>query len=213
MTYTEIIDNIQTRIENLIAERFSGTYMNITIEPSDYNPDIDDEITVTITVTDQNDDPISNWNVPLQINGTAVATTLTTDTNGQVTYTHSCDDWGICRFSVKSFVAFINVEGWRIAQNDSNYFLKYNDKLVFARVSVAINVNWSTTVGHLGAEWLKDPNHPEINLRPRMPISASQAPNKTIMLANNDYRVGYFTHTGTGTGGLYASFTQMVGST
>ena len=205
MTYTEIIDNIQTRIENLIAERFSGTYMNITIEPSDYNPDIDDEITVTITVTDQNDDPISNWNVPLQINGTAVATTLTTDTNGQVTYTHSCDDWGICRFSVKSFSCFIKVDGWRIVHNSVPYYLKYNDKMVYALINYSSSVNWSTTISHLGAEWLKDTTH-NIDLRPPMPVSVSPSANKTIMLANNDYRVGWFTDSGTATGGLYAHF-------
>ena len=111
MTYTEIIDNIQTRIENLISERFTGTYFNIKIEPSNYNPDIDDTITVTITVTDQNDDPIPNWTVPLTINGTAITGTLTTNANGVATYNYTCSEWGVCRFSVKSCSTQINVTG------------------------------------------------------------------------------------------------------
>lgn len=111
MTYTEIIDNIQNRIENIISERFAGTYQHITIEPSNYNPSIDDEITITITVTDQNDDPISNWTVPLMINGNAVTSTLKTNTNGVATYTYTCSEWGAVKFSVKSQTTQIQVTG------------------------------------------------------------------------------------------------------
>ena len=162
MTYTEIIDNIQTRIENLIAERFSGTYMNITIEPSDYNPDIDDEITITITVTDQNDDPISNWNVPLTINGTAVATTLTTDTNGQVTYTHSCDDWGVCRFSVNSFATQINVSGWKQIVTGENYDVYRTRDRVKVVLHTTSSRNCTTTWQNFTTQLFSD-----VSLRPK----------------------------------------------
>ena len=189
-------------LKDWFTSKDNEIHYNIT--SSNYNPNIDSTVTITVTVTDGDDNLVDNHSFTLNANGTDVS--LTTS-NGVATYSHTCSNWGVCRFSVKSYSCFIKVDGWRIAQNDSNYFLKYNDKLVFARVSVYSSVNWSTTVNHLGAEWLKDPNHPEIELRPRMRVSASQAPNKTVMLADNDYRVGYFTHTGTGTGGLYASFT------
>ena len=108
MTYTEIIDSINNRINNIISDRLSGSYMHVTIEPSNYNPNIDDEITVTIKATDHNDDPISNWTVPLLINGTAVTDTIKTGTDGTATYTYTCNSWGVCRFSVKSFSTQIN---------------------------------------------------------------------------------------------------------
>ena len=157
MTYTEIIDNIQTRIENIISDRFSGSYTNIKIEPSKNNPDIDEEITVTITVTDQNDDPISNWNVPLAINGTLVATTLTTDNNGQVTYNHTCSDWGICRFSVKSFISFINVTGWKRVVNQADGKIQvYTDgetaQFTF-QGSQTINANNTTNLGTIPSQY------------------------------------------------------------
>ena len=144
MTYTEIIDNIQTRTENLISERFTGTYFNIKIEPSNYNPDIDDTITVTITVTDQNDDPIPNWTVPLTINGTAITGTLTTNANGVATYNYTCSEWGVCRFSVKTFSAFVNVAGWKTVQTGSKFTAKSNGRAVSVKCSQESN---SGTVG------------------------------------------------------------------
>lgn len=134
MTHTEIIDNIQTRIENLISERFTGTYFNIKIEPSNYNPNIDDTITVTITVTDQNDDPIPNWTVPLTINGTAITGTLTTNANGVATYNYTCSEWGVCRFSVKSCSTHINVTGFKQIQSNITYALYVDESSRTAQV-------------------------------------------------------------------------------
>lgn len=99
----------------------------------------------------------------------------------------------------------INVDGWRLVHNDGTYYLRYTDKLVYATINYPTSVNWSTTISHLGAEWLQDKDR-GIDLRPRMPVSVSPSANKTIVLTNNDYRIGWNTHTGTATGGLYAHF-------
>ena len=116
MSYQEVIDNITNRIETIISERLPNTYQHITIEASDYNPSIDDTITVTITVTDSTDNPVTGWTVPLLVNGTSVSG-LVTDSNGEVEYTYTCTDWGSVKFSVNSYTCFINVTGWKLRQS------------------------------------------------------------------------------------------------
>ena len=167
MTYTEIIDNIQTRIENIISERLAGTYQHITIEPSDYNPDIDDEITVTITVLDQNDDPITNWNVPLMINGTSITGTITTNSQGVATYTHTCDTFGMLKFSVKSAMTQIKVGGWKThldtgASSDPRWIVEYNETTTRVILSFSNSqtiptnaTNYSTTLFPSSVSYLR----------------------------------------------------------
>lgn len=129
----------------------------------------------------------------------------TTGVNGTFSLTYTADTWGLVMFSTNTNSVQINVGGWRVVQDDGIYYLKYNDKLVYASINYATSVNWSTTISHLGAEWLQDRTH-NIDLRPPMPISVSPSANKNIMIVNNDYRVGWFTNSGTATGGLYAHF-------
>ena len=78
------------------------------ITASDYNPNIDSSITITVTVTDGNDNLVDNHSFTLNANGTDVS--LTTS-NGVATYSYTCSDWGVCRFSVKSYSTQINVTG------------------------------------------------------------------------------------------------------
>jgi hypothetical protein len=171
MTYTEIIDNIQTRIENIISERLAGTYQHITIEPSDYNPDIDDEITVTITVLDQNDDPITNWNVPLMINGTSITGTITTNSQGVATYTHTCDTFGMLKFSVKSSMTQIKIGGWKtlteISGDNIYWKVEYNETHTKVRLSYG-NSQTATTSETAYGTTLIDSNHSY--LTPILPV-------------------------------------------
>ena len=134
MTEQRVIDNIQTRLETLIGERFTGTYHNIDINCSNYNPDIDTTITVTVTVTDQNDDPVTGYTVPLKIDGTSI-TGVTTNSSGVATYNYSCNTWGVHKISVKSVSAFIDVKGWKTFINSSTYTGKYNDEYVTLNIS------------------------------------------------------------------------------
>ena len=110
MSFNEVIDNINTRIENIISTRLPNTYQHIRIEPSNYNPSIDDTITITITVTDQSETPVTGFSVPLTVNGESV-TGLTTNSNGVATYSYTCDEWGIVKFEVNSYTCFIKVTG------------------------------------------------------------------------------------------------------
>jgi hypothetical protein len=180
MTYTEIIDNIQTRIENIISERLAGTYQHITIEPSDYNPDIDDEITVTITVLDQNDDPISNWNVPLMINGTSITGTITTNSQGVATYTHTCDTFGMLKFSVKSAMTQIKVGGWKTYKETEVWKVEYNETHTRVTLASTITVNVTTTPTRYGTVLFSD-----WWLRPKQPMMFPTYNSNVIVMASN----------------------------
>ena len=146
MTTQKIIDNIQTRLENLISERFSGTYQNIDISCSTYNPTIDTSVTITITVTDQNDDPISGFTVPLKIDGTSI-TGITTNSSGVATHTYTCTEWGNHKISVKNTSAFINVTGWRtITHTNYKLFINGAERLCeirYYRPGTSIGTSWT----------------------------------------------------------------------
>ena len=74
---------------------------------SNHNPTIDSTVQITISVTDGNGAPVTNHSFILDANGTNVS--LTTDQNGEATYNYTCSSWGICRFSIKTFVSYINI--------------------------------------------------------------------------------------------------------
>jgi len=86
---------------------------------SDYNPNIGSNVTITITVTDQSDNTVPNHSFTLNANGTNVS--LTTNSNGVVTYSYTCSTWGVCRFSVNSYSTQINVTGQKKVKEGSNW--------------------------------------------------------------------------------------------
>jgi len=108
-----------------IAEILGRNYEITNIECSDYNPSIDGNITVTITVTDVFGDAISNESVTVtasegnftQLNGTSITAaatvTATTNISGQFTLTYNCSVWGLITFSANTTSNQIRVKGWR----------------------------------------------------------------------------------------------------
>lgn len=127
---------------NVQASTILGTNYKITnIEASDYNPTIDDYITVTITVNDVYGDPVTDESVTVtategtftQLNGssiTAAATvTGTTNSSGQFTLTYSCTEWGIINFSANNQSTQVNVIGFK-SQNMWNGTLYYDNEKV-----------------------------------------------------------------------------------
>lgn len=114
---------------NVAASAVLGENYKITnIEASDYNPTIDGNITVTITVNDVYGDAISDESVTVtasegtftQLNGSditsASSVTGTTNSSGQFTLTYTCSEWGLITFSAKNHKCQINVQGWKKVQ-------------------------------------------------------------------------------------------------
>ena len=108
--------------EDVLGENYKIT----SIECSDYNPNIDNSITVTITVTDVYDDAISGESVTVtasegnftQLNGSnitnASSVTGTTNSSGQFTLTYSCTEWGLITFSANNESTHIKVQSVQI---------------------------------------------------------------------------------------------------
>ena len=111
-----------------ISDILGENYKITNIECSDYNPQIDGNITVTITVTDVFGDAISNESVTVtasdgnftQLNGTSITAaatvTATTNISGQFTLTYNCTEWGLITFNANNTNNQINVTGWKQVQ-------------------------------------------------------------------------------------------------
>lgn len=118
------------------------------IECSDYNPSIDDNITVTITVTDVYGNVMSNESVTVtasegnftQLNGSdisiASSVTGTTNSNGQFTLTYSCSEWGLITFSVNTKQLQIFITGFKFIQSNITYNLYVDESQRLAQIRV-----------------------------------------------------------------------------
>ena len=139
-----------------ISEILGENYKITNIECSDYNPQIDGNITVTITVTDVFGDAISNESVTVtasagnftQLNGssiTAAATvTATTNISGQFTLTYTCSEWGLITFSANNTNNQINVVGWKQVYSNSGLLI-YKNQDDITKLIININMNYNST--------------------------------------------------------------------
>ena len=122
-----------------ISEILGANYKITNIECSDYNPQIDGNITVTITVTDVFGDAISNESVTVtasegnftQLNGssiTAAATvTATTNSSGQFTLTYNCTEWGLITFVANNTSIQIRVTGFKVVTSTNQTYYTGED--------------------------------------------------------------------------------------
>ena len=116
----------------------------------DYNPQIDDTITLTITLVDGAGTAVSGEEVTVtcskgyftkynntSISGTTtVSKTGTTDNYGQFTLTYTCSEWGIINFSANNALTQINVKGWKSIDINISYARLYvNEQLRIAHLN------------------------------------------------------------------------------
>lgn len=86
---------------------------------------IGNDLTVTVTVLDGNDDPVPNHEFTLTLpSGTS---DLTTDSNGQATYTYTALSWGIKTFRVGETQKQIYVNGSRSVASTNFTVYEYED--------------------------------------------------------------------------------------
>ena len=132
---------------NVAASAVLGENYKITsIECSDYNPSIDGNITLTITVTDVYGDAISGENVTVtategtfaQLNGSditsASSVTGTTNSSGQFTLTYACSVWGLITFSANNRSTQVNVTGFKRVLYNTTYALWVDESQHLAQV-------------------------------------------------------------------------------
>jgi len=146
---------------NVQASTILGDNYNITnIEASDYNPTIDDYITVTITVNDVYGDAISDESVTVtasegnftQLNGSDItasdSVTGTTNSSGQFTLTYTCSEWGLITFVANNRSTQVNVTGFKKIAENTTYTLMVDEttrccRIEAHRTGVTINAGQS----------------------------------------------------------------------
>ena len=144
---------------NVSASAVLGENYKITnIECSDYNPTIDDYITVTITVNDVYGDSVEGENVTVtategtfaQLNGSDITSastvTGTTNSSGQFTLTYSCTEWGLITFSANNVTTQIRVAGFRKIVENTTYTLMVDESTRCCRIE-AHRTNVTITSG------------------------------------------------------------------
>ena len=181
-----------------------ANYEIITLEPNNYNPQIDDEISITCTVQDVYGDPVANKSVTLYQDGTSEGTE-TTDNTGAATWTLTFSDWDVHHFNVANATLDLKAEGWRTAYDDTNYLVKYTDKLVSVTLHTTSTSTIDTTYREYGADVLKDSAR-DIDLRPRMPIGTINAGSNIFVCRDNSYKIGRYRISGSATANGYAHF-------
>ena len=165
-------------IFTVAAEDILGENYELTkIECSDYNPNIDDSITLTITVTDVYDDPIDGENVTVtasegtftQLNGSDITSdssvTGTTNSSGQFTLTYNCSEWGLITFSANNINTQIRVTGYIQTSLNNGMYTLYEYEY---RVGLRIHI--STAISFTNAIKVINDQHIPHRLAPRYPV-------------------------------------------
>ena len=164
---------------NVQASDVLGENYKITsVECSDYNPSIDDDITVTITVTDVYGDAISGETVTVtasegtftELNGStitaAASVTGTTNSSGQFTLTYSCTEWGLITFSANNKTTQVKVGGYKTTTPHNNYTIYEFEDRVGLKINIPSNITFKTTWSLINNQVIP------FRLRPRYPVTS-----------------------------------------
>ena len=125
MSYQEIIDNIQNRIESYIIERLGDNFQIITIEADNYNPAQNTQAVITITAETSGGMPIEDLTIPLKINNTSISNVVT-DENGIAIYRgYYCPNLGVVKVSVGTTAIYLYVKPYDIDWTEITYTSGY----------------------------------------------------------------------------------------
>jgi len=86
---------------------------DVEITSSNYNPDINTSLTITVTAIDYNGNPVIGETLTIKHNGTTVGTP-TTNSNGVATVTTTCGSAGTHQFTCKSASCVISVNPYPV---------------------------------------------------------------------------------------------------
>ena len=141
---------------NVAISSILGTaYFHYNIYASEYNPHIDETITVTVEVKNVFGQSVSGKSVTLYKQGTSVST-KTTNSNGVVTWSITCDEWGIIHFDAEDVACEVMVGGWKAIKygnfdgGDTWGLFQQGNRARFVGIGWKINVNASTNSINIG---------------------------------------------------------------
>ena len=196
----EQYQSLKTKLETIVKKAI----IQYELTSSHYNPSIDNTVTLTCKVTNVFGNNIANKTLTLYHNDVSLGT-ATTDANGEATWSYTFTDWYNYRFTCKNASLELQARGWRTAYEDSNYLVKYTDKLVSVTIHTQDASTINTTYAEYGADVLKDSAR-NIDLRPRMPVGTINTGGNIFVCRDNSYKIGRFRLSGSATSNAYAHF-------
>ena len=110
-----------------LGDILGRAYYHYELSSSNYNPHINETITITCTCKNILGNPIPNKELTLMMNGVEQGTS-TTNANGIVTWRITFDDWGNKHFHIGNATLDLTVTGWKhIAKYSTDRITLYSD--------------------------------------------------------------------------------------
>ena len=141
----------------------------------EYNPTIDDEVEISVRVTDYADDPVSGLSVELFDNGTSVSASITNN-SGIASWTVTLSDWDNHRFTVNGASLDLNAEGYKNIWSNSTS----NPTIVLSRNKNNARLYINAYNGNFTTTWVRYGNSA---------FMSSVAPSQSVVRLNNDATV------------------------
>ena len=131
-----------------IADILGTAFYHYELTSSTYNPSIDTAFTITVTVKNVFNNPVSNKSVILYKDGTNMGS-ATTNSSGVATWTITLSDWDIHHFKVENASLELKANGWKTLLDSGGYLIKTKDNRVQFTLNVS-SVNFPTTFTAFG---------------------------------------------------------------
>ena len=147
-----------------LSDILGNAYYRYELSSSNYNPNIDSNITITCTCKNVLGNPIANKTLELMMNGVSQGT-ATTNANGIATWTITCSNWGIQHFNVENKSIDVRVTGYiqTSVLNGAYTIYEYEYR-------VGLRVHLTTAINFPNAITVINNQHIPHRLAPRYPI-------------------------------------------
>jgi len=127
-----------------LSDILGSAYYRYELVSSNYNPNINNTITITCTCKNVLGNPVSNKTVELFQNGTSIGT-ATTNANGIATWTITCSNWGIQHFNVENKSIDVRVTGYiQTSANNGMYTIYEWEDKVGLKIYINSNISFTT---------------------------------------------------------------------
>ena len=182
-------ERYNVKVEDVLGDNYKIT----NIEASDYNPSIDGNITVTITVNDVYGDAVSGESVLVtasagnftKYNGSTItgasSYTGTTNSSGQFTLTYTCSEWGLITFSANNTNIQVTVIGFKSQS-------MWNGTLYYDNEKVQYVLTYSASGTYSQSTWTDSQAFDVVpsSLRPQRPVYSSVGYTRMTVRVNPD---------------------------
>lgn len=184
----------------------------INLTADNYNMTIDSDVTLTAKVTDASGNAVSGKQLQLYLNGTSLGADYlkTSDSNGEATFTYTCEDFGIQDFSIGNTHCQVKVDGWKeyfsSTWSTGYIYVMYNESTARLTFQDSSTVSNTTSWADFSATVFSD-----TWIRPYLPVVAlDNTGNMQIRVSNNNTKISHRSNTGSTTSGQL--YIQMMWS-